>query len=421
MKNKKSKIIMLIIVVILLAAVGIVYFVKIVQPNYKAKQHQASIQDFYKIPDPISSEVPGTLLKTEKMDITVPGGGTAYRMLYVSELPDDTPAVSSGMIFIPDTEAPEEGRKIVAWAHGTLGFGNECTPSRSETPLNDMDNWLNGMMQRGWLVVTTDYVGLGVPGDPYYLVGKSESRDVINSVRAARNFDKTNASNQFVAWGHSQGGHSALFTAVYAKGYAPELELIATAAAAPAAELGALLSQQYDKMVAWAIGPDVSVSWPLIYPDLPLEPVLSKQGLRDYKKIAFGCVANELGELELKSAFKEKFFQTDPLNDPVWYEAIKEQTPDISEIHVPLYIAQGLSDTVVLPNTSALLIQKACALDKNITVNWLGDTSHKQVAVVSGPSVVDWMQDRFNGAPVINSCAQSLPVDPAVDPSAPVQ
>ncbi|MBU1753042.1 hypothetical protein KKG56_04185, partial [bacterium] len=63
MKNKKSKIIILIIVVILLAAVGIVYFVKIVQPNYKAKQHQASIQDFYKIPDPISSEVPGTLLK----------------------------------------------------------------------------------------------------------------------------------------------------------------------------------------------------------------------------------------------------------------------------------------------------------------------------------------------------------------------
>ena len=415
----KNKIIFFTILLIIILLIGILYYMKIWEPDHKVKQFQSSIQQFYEIPDALPSEIPGTLIKSEKMDIDIPYGGVAYRIMYVSELPDGKPAVSTGMIFIPETPAPEEGRKVVAWAHGTLGFGNECVPSRSETPLNDMDNWLDGMMQRGWVVVATDYVGLGVSDDPYYLIGKSEANDVLNSVRAARNFDKANAGEEFVVWGHSQGGHSSLFTAIYASSYAPELELIAMAAAAPAAELGALLSEQYEKVVAWAIGPDVAVSWPLIYPDLPLESVLSKQGLKDYKKLAEGCVMKEKGELGLKALFKEKFFQVDPLDNEVWYSAIKDQTPDLSKIEVPMYIVQGLNDTVILPNTTSLLIQKACGLNKNIIVNWLGNTDHLQVAKVGGPAVVDWIQDRFNGIEAINNCDQALPITPASEPPVP--
>ena len=91
-------------------------------------------------------------------------GATALRMLYVSERPDGTPAASGGMLFIPDSPAPPEGRPVVAWAHGTLGMGDACAPSRSANPLQDTDNWLDQMMQLGWVVVATDYVGLGHAG-----------------------------------------------------------------------------------------------------------------------------------------------------------------------------------------------------------------------------------------------------------------
>ena len=412
----KTKIIILIIFIVTLA---VIYIMKIWLPNYNANKFQNSIQSFYDVPSPLPQGTPGTLIRTEPMNISVPSGGTAYKIMYISQLPDGAPAISSGMIFIPNSTAPANGRKVVAWAHGTLGFGNECVPSRSQNPLGDTTNWLDGMMQRGWVVVATDYTGLGTSGSPYYLIGKSEANDVINSVRAARNFDASNAGTDFIVWGHSQGGHSSLFTGVYANTYAPELKLIAVAAAAPAAELNALFSEQYNKVVSWAIGPDASVSWPLVYPNLPLDSVLTKKAIKNFKSSAYGCVMKELGELELKSVFKEQFFQIDPMTNSAWFSAASAETPPVSEIKVPIYIAQGLEDTVVLPNTTALLVEKACTAGKNITVDWLGNTTHTQAAVVSGPSVVAWMQDRFNNIPAANSCTQSLPIAPATEPSAP--
>jgi alpha-beta hydrolase superfamily lysophospholipase len=405
--------------VLLLVAVGSFVLLRNWEVNNEADQHQAAIQSFYDIPSPLPSETPGALIRTEAISISVPGGGSAYRILYVSQLANGEPSVSSGMIFVPNTPAPAEGRKVVAWAHGTLGFGDDCAPSRSETPLGDMTNWIDAMMQRGWVVAATDYVGIGTKGNPYYLVGESEAHDVLNSVRAARNFDQAAAGNQFAAWGHSQGGHSALFTAVYASYYAPELDLVAVAVAAPAAELSALLSEQYSKTVAWAIGPDAAVSWPLVYPDLPLASVISDRALRSYEKSAYGCVMKQMGELLVRDALREDFFQINPVNNSQWYSASTAQTPPMEKIKVPLYVAQGLNDTVVLPNTTALLVQKACAAGANITTNWLGDTTHLQVAMVAGPSVTAWIQDRFDGIPPTDSCSQVLPVDPATAPPEP--
>ena len=47
----------------------------------------------------------------------------------------------------------------------------------------------------------------------------------------------TGASNRFAVWGHSQGGHAALYTGEVAARYAPDLKLVGVAAAAPATYL----------------------------------------------------------------------------------------------------------------------------------------------------------------------------------------
>ena len=54
---------------------------------------------------------------------------------------------------------------------------------------------------------------------------------------APRDFPNSGASNRFAVWGHSQGGHAALFTGELAARYAPELKLVGVAAAAPATNL----------------------------------------------------------------------------------------------------------------------------------------------------------------------------------------
>src|SRR4029450_3380385 len=89
----------------------------------------------------------------------------------------------------------------------------------------------------GYIVVATDYPGLGTDGIHPYLIGESEARSVLDSVRPARELPNTGASNRFAVWGHSQGGHAALYTGEVAARYAPELKLVGVAAAAPATYL----------------------------------------------------------------------------------------------------------------------------------------------------------------------------------------
>jgi hypothetical protein len=162
---------------------------------------QAALQPFDTPPAQIPGP-PGTIIRQESLGIDVPGA-TAIRMMYVTQRSDGTPAVSSGMVFMPTTPAPAGGRPVVAWAHGTVGGGVKCAPSRSDTPTQPLQGWLPQMLSLGWIVTATDYVGLGTPGTEAYLVGQDEARDVVNSVRAARSMTNADASDRWVVWGHS--------------------------------------------------------------------------------------------------------------------------------------------------------------------------------------------------------------------------
>jgi acetyl esterase/lipase len=96
---------------------------------------------------------------------------------------------------------------------------------------------LRNIIAQRHIVVATDYAGLGTEGIHPYLIGESEARSVLDSVRAARALPNSGASNRFAVWGHSQGGHAALYTGQVAARYAPDLKLVGVAAAAPATYL----------------------------------------------------------------------------------------------------------------------------------------------------------------------------------------
>jgi len=380
----------------------------------KTDQRQAKLQSFYETAN-IPPGKPGDLIRQEPMDITAPYG-KAYRILYHSELSDGTPTIASGMIFIPDTKPNAKSGAdlyLIAWAHGTIGMGEQCAPSRSSNPIANIGG-LSELLQSGFIVTATDYYGLGTDGTQHYLIGADEARDVLNSIRAATQFPQTQTSNRFALWGHSQGGHAVLFAAHEAKAYAPELELVAVAAGAPAAELPTLMQQEYKTAVPWVIGPEIAVAWPLVYKKLPLNGVLTNAALQNYQRLAYEC-ANTAGiEAIIRNTFDEWFFASDPNTNPVWRQALEDQTPQ-PVLDTPLLIVQGLADTIVLPNTTALFAKKSCDEGSNLTIEWLADVTHLQTAKIAGPSVASWLQQRFAGEPTEPTCSQPLPVPPAVD------
>lgn len=398
-------------VVIVAAGYGVA---RVLASSEESRERQVSLDPFYTPPDPIPDEL-GTVIRREPLGVTVPGA-RAERILYVSERPDGMRAVSGGMIFIPDAPAPKGGRPVVAWEHGTLGMGDACVPSRSTKPLGDMTTWIGPMMELGWVVVATDYVGLGTPGPNQYLIAQSEVRDVVNAVRAARAIPEAQAGDRYATFGHSQGGHASIWTGHLGPTYAPELTLVGVAAAAPALDLPQIASAQWDTTVGWVIGSDLIESWPTYYPDLPVDSILTTSGADAQARLAAECISQSGLEAEVREAFGEAFFTVDPNDVPEWSAALADQTPRPLPADMPVFIAQGTADQVVLPWPNAIVQEQWCAAGSTVDVLWMGGVNHQDAAKVSGPATVEWIADRFAGRPPARTCDVPPPVPPRAPP-----
>ncbi len=393
-------------IVVLIAAVVTVWGA-ITQLRINAQQR--AIESFYVPPEPITGS-PGDLIRTEEMTDVDVAGGSVHRILYVSQRPSGQSAVSGGMVFLPDKPAPADGRKVVAWAHGTLGMGPQCAPSRSMNPLGDMTGWIEQMMSLGWAVAATDYTGLGTPGPEEYLVAQAEVSDVVNSVRALRQFPGADAGDDYVVWGHSQGGHSSLWSGHLAEAIAPELNLLGVAAAAPAAELGLILNAQWQGPVAWAIGPEAVIGWRAIDPDLPLQPLLTDRAESIYPDIAEECIGAAALDALARDSLGQAFFETNPLDSPPWAAVIEQQTVPTMPADMPVFLAQGTADQVVLAWPNAVLLEKWCAAGSAVSMLWMGEISHQAAAITAGPEAVSWMADRFAGGEAPRTCDSPIPV-----------
>jgi alpha-beta hydrolase superfamily lysophospholipase len=382
--------------------------------NHQVAHRQNALQPFYDTSGLSLSGPIGQVVRSEPLGVQVQNG-SALRVLYRTQKADGAITFASGMVFVPDNNNAGSPRPVVAWAHGTVGMGDQCAPSRIKNPTSNIA-WVSDMLAKGWVVTATDYAGLGTAGTEGYLIGGDEARDVLNSVRALRYIPQANASNRFAVWGHSQGGHSALFTASQTTSYAPELRLVGTVASAPAAELPALLSETNGSAIDWVIGPEVATSWPKVYPNLNAQTSLTSTGYKNYRKIADQCIAPATLEGLTRTKLKQQFFKGDPISQQAWRNAAQDQTAPLLAPSQPLLVAESLTDKVVLPNTTALYIQRACQARSNLGSLWLTGVGHIQLSSVISPEVIIWIGNRFAGLPATPTCNQPLPITPATAP-----
>ena len=153
---------------------------------------------------------PGTLVRSVPLDrsLWVRSAGDARRFLYSSIDQHGKPAVSTAAVFLPKSRPPAGGWPVVAWAHGTVGLGDDCTPSAQKRSQRD-DDYISHWLDRGYAVVGTDYTGLGTPGLMSYLNADVEARSVVDSVSALRQLDLA-TSPRWVIVGQSQGAGAAM-------------------------------------------------------------------------------------------------------------------------------------------------------------------------------------------------------------------
>lgn len=357
----------------------------------------------------------GTIVSSTPI-ANAPAGSTGWRIVYTTTTATGQPAQSSGTVYVPTAPAPDGGRFVVAWAHPTLGMGQDCTPSQATDPSAAIPGFAQ-MIANGWVVASTDYTGLGTTGVLPYLISLGESYNVMDSVRAARNLPGTNAGTTYAVWGHSQGGHASLSTTNSAAAYAPELRLAGVAAAAPAAELPALVQLQWQSPESWVIGSEVILLWPQFYSQLQASQIATPLAIQQAPAVGAACItANPAPFLQqFGSVLVQPFFSVDPVTVPAWLTQLVVNTPQ-APTAIPVYVAQGLQDTTVLPSTTALLDVQWCQKGTALTVQWLPTATHMTVPAMAATNVMTWLQQVFAGQSPGNTCGQTLPIAAATNP-----
>src|ERR1700722_17479606 len=229
----------------------------------------------------------GKLLRAEPL-YGAPEGARAYKIYYQSTGMHGEPVTVSGMVIVPPGPPPQGPRPVVAWAHPTTGVVPRCAPSLARKRYQ-MIAGIRLMLARGYVIAATDYPGLGTPETHPYLVGDSEGRAVIDSVRAARQVPGADAGSRYVVWGHSQGGQAALFTGLLSQSYAPDLQLLGVAAAAPATELATLMKADLDTSGGRNLTAMTLWSWKRVF-GAPSNSVLDPSAIPVVDRLAGECI-----------------------------------------------------------------------------------------------------------------------------------
>ncbi|WP_195930308.1 alpha/beta fold hydrolase [Hyphomicrobium album] len=336
-----------------------------------------------------------------------PANAKAFRIVYRSTGLNGEPIAVSGTVIYPATPAPKEGRDVIAWAHYTTGVAGRCAPGLLPN-LSGTIPGLEDMLSRGYVVVATDYEGLGLPGVHAYLVGISEAQSVLDSVRAARNLSGAQATNRFIVWGHSQGGHASLFSGELAASYAPELKLLGVAAAAPATNLVDLFKAQKGTIAGDSLTAMAMLSWSRTY-NLPISELLEDGVEKSVEKVAGSClqsISQMLQLLKLAKPLKKSFLKVDPATLPAWRDLMVKNSPGAAPLSVPVFIAQGTGDTTVNPALTVRYAKELCKAGTPVQLKILKGVSHSFAAEKSAYGAVQWMTDRFKGRRAPNDCGR---------------
>lgn len=348
---------------------------------------------------------PGTLIRSEQM-LDAPVGTLAYRILYRSTGLRGEPIAVSGMVVFPDDELATRTRPIVAWAHPTSGVVPKCAPSLSGSKYSAIAG-LDAMIKRGFGVVATDYPGLGTRGPHPYLIGISEGRAVLDSVRAAGELEPLHAGKRFAVWGHSQGGQAALFTGLLAEKYAPDLSLVGVAAAAPATELGVLFKDDLNTGGGNNLTAMTLWSWKRVF-DISLDKAVTPQAEPVIDELAGDClesIADIVERMVEGRALNKSFLRVDDLGQiEPWSSLMKENTPGLLARTIPVFIAQGTGDQIVRPSVTRNYVSNLCRNGSAVHTVYLDKAGHAFIALDTATEAVAWMAERFDGRPPPNSC-----------------
>jgi hypothetical protein len=348
---------------------------------------------------------PGRLLSQEAITSGLPAWARGWRITYTTE-DGRGRHVEASAVVVAGPRGLSEQAPVLAVGHGTTGIVADCAPSEFDDlfPLHPSAPVVP-LLRQGWVAVQADYIGLGEPGPDGvhpYLDGRSEAHAVLDATRAAHALDDLDLSAKTVLYGTSQGGHAVLFAAGLAPSYAPEIDLLGVAAAAPATDLAGLLRALGASPGGLVIAGYLAVSWDAVHPDAHVREQVTDWDLAT--AVAAGCTS-EAAAIAAKARPAAPLLPPDALSGALG-ALLAQNTPTLP-IDVPVLIGQGLADPTVRAPVQARWVAQRCAAGQHLDFRTYPGLTHDTIAAAGSPFVpqVDrWIDDRYRGLPATPTC-----------------
>ena len=340
---------------------------------------------FYDPPAHVPS-APGQLLRSEPFTSDeIPAGARAWRILYTTTRDAGRPAVASGLVVTPVSGGPSP---VVAWAHGTTGAASGCAPTVLPDGLAAGAMFVqDDVLAQGWAMVATDYTGLGTAGPHPYLIGQGEGRSVLDAVRAAHQLADADLADETVVWGHSQGGHAALWAGVLAPSYAPELQIDGIAALAPASNLPALVDVVGSVTGGALFASYVVEAYTAEYPDLAFDDLVRPGARIIVRETAQRCLAEPgvLVSVLTSVALDKPIWSGDP-SSGAFLDRLNQNVPS-GPIEAPLLVGQGADDALVTPAAQGAYVDARCAAGYPVDYRSYAGRGHVPLVEADSPLI----------------------------------
>ena len=389
----------------------------------------------------------GQVVKKEKVATEIPGA-QAWRIAYISSDVNDLKTISTGLLVAPVGPAPKVGRPIVSWSHGTTGSAQNCGPSQQINPvvqLNEYylpngDSWtdygilsISELIKEGYVVVATDYQGLGGGGKHQYAVGQTQGRDAINAIRAAGSVKETGAGKKALLYGWSEGGYSVL-SAGGSKEYLAQngtaydnIKLVGIVALSPVNLSGvaqyAMSSNGNDadkamNEIAAPLSKDIFMWGHLAgmmyglqaaYPNqLNLTDWFTPEGAKVFDQLSNNKCFHVLSD-SLTYSYGDSYkllVRQVPSNSKAWISAMISGGIPNNVPAAPVLMFRGTKDAVPKPMVDIYELE-TCKLGGNVQHIELEGATHFTSPVEAQQTFLPWIKDRFAGKRLANACPKN--------------
>ncbi|KAI0186854.1 Alpha/Beta hydrolase protein [Xylaria flabelliformis] len=384
---------------------------------------------FYTLPALVGNGTiePGKLLKvqqvTDPKSFTLPANTALSRILYTTTNLNGTVIPNSAFVLWPfqprvfnsTAEGKATSAPVVLWSHGTAGFFGPAAPSTNR------GLWYANaapftLALDGYAVVASDFAGLGIDKSwdgsdiPHqYLASRVSARDGLYALRAAKEAFAGLLSDEFVSFGHSQGGGVAWGVAEVLAEKESESDFADLKTGYRGSIAGSPTTDLFTG-TPYLILPFVSLGLKSIFPSFDLTEWLTSLGiarLNLFREIRGGIA-------EAQSLF------LDPTSGPVikedswnqtWYVDAYGRLGNVGSRPFlgPLLVIQGTADVYIPYPVTTKTVQDTCQFLESEKISGdleylvVNGTMHVPTLDATRPIWLEWIADRFEGRPVERS------------------